>query len=115
MGAGVSAYVSREICDRHSIEKDSEYEELIENICEAVLESVISYWLLGKALAEDFFEEDYIRLQEMFGKMDLETVKTGFGNMAAGFLKKSGKDDNGLLEYLKGALDNIAVRLKYAE
>lgn len=96
------------------LKKDSEYEELIENICEAVLLSVISLMLRGKAITEDFSEADYIRLQEIVSSMDLEVVKIRFGEAATGLLEKAGKADSGLLGYLTGAVKDFAVRLKHA-
>lgn len=96
------------------LKQEPEYEDMIENVCEAVLVSVVCHMMAGKSLTEDFEEEDYIRLQKIFGRMDTETLRKQFRKALEGIVAKLPGDTDSLTEYLSKALDGIAVRLKHA-
>lgn len=96
------------------IKKDPEYEEMIENVCEVVLISVVCHMTASKSLTEDFEEEDYIRLQKVFDGMDAETLRERFQKALEELMSKLSGDTDSLAQYLRGALDDIAVRVKHA-
>lgn len=96
------------------IKKDPEYEEMIENVCEVVLISVVCHMTASKSLTEDFEEEDYIRLQKVFDGMDAETLRERFQKALEELMSKLSGDTDSLAQYLRGVLDDIAVRVKHA-
>ncbi len=91
------------------------YKDMVENLCEIVLASVIKHILVKKPLTEQVFEEaDCMRLQRILRKNGLPEIKGMMEKAAEAFVQEYYGDGGGLLEYLDGAVGGIAARMKHA-
>lgn len=94
---------------------NSQYEGLVENICEIVLTALAGRLLAGKPFSEqEFAHEDFLRIRGIFTKAGLPQITQQLKNAVAAFIKEYFSDSAGLTTYLSGALENIAFRLKNA-
>lgn len=92
-----------------------EYRDMIDNLCEIVLLSVIGHILAGKPLPEmDLEEKDYLSIQKIFAQTGLEDINTQLKNAVKEFVRQYYGACDGLMEYLSDAVRGIAVRLKNA-
>lgn len=92
---------------------DGQYDEMTDNICEAVLLSAAGHILAGKPLEEPDLEDgDCFRIEEIIARTDLNSLSKQLKNAAAQFTGKHGEDSGELTEYLSGGIHNIALRLK---
>lgn len=114
----------------HVDENDAFYEysrkDIMENLCEIVFLSVLLHILVRKPLSEPIFlESEYALLEEMFSQKELPEVRERLGDAAdvlfeqyedAEEKQKTKKLRTGreLSEYLSGAIDGLAARLKTA-
>lgn len=94
---------------------DSDYRDMIDNICSIVLANMIGHIAIQKPLCDEAFQdEDYLQLSEMFeGKSvsDIENVVTAFiRKIVDRFYEK----DMDMLAYLCCETKNIAVRIDTA-
>lgn len=92
-----------------------EYQELAENICEIVLQSVIWHILAGKQfLAQDFLEEDFTRIQEILRQSTREDLIGKLVYNLQSFLHQYFDDTEELAKYLTEAVPGIIIRMKAA-
>lgn len=115
--------------------------DLVENICEMVLAAVIPHFLVNKPLEEQSFQEsEYAELQEIFSQTELPELRKQMEDAVRRFVQKytqgallhadpfgmgglrpirntwdkQDKMEKELSEYLSGAVNGLAVRLKNA-
>ena len=94
---------------------NGQYDQISDNVCEAVLLSVAGHILAGKPLEEaDLEDEDGFRIGEIIARTDLSGLCRQLENAISQFTGKYGDDDRELTEYLSGGIRNIALRLKNA-
>lgn len=96
------------------LKMNPEYEDMIENICEAVLMSAVCHMMAGKALQEKFEEGDCIRLQKIVDTMDTEMLREQLQKALEKIVPKLPGETDSLMEYLSGMLDEVVVWLKHA-
>ncbi len=91
------------------------YEEMIENICEIVLLSVIAYILADKAFLErDFTENDCFHISKIFINTSQEDISCQIKCKIEQFFKQHYKNENEFFEYFSGVIDGIFLRIKNA-
>lgn len=91
------------------------YEEMIENICENVLISVLGHVMAKQPLAEwKLAEEDHLRIQAICGQRDTQGIRELLEDAVDALVTEYFDSDMMLSSYLKDAVEDIAVRLKYA-
>lgn len=100
----------------HALSKVSrQYPQMIENLCEPVLTSVIGHLLAGKASITFALEEvDYVRVKEVFMQKDTREIHKLLEQRVGKFVEKHYGSSPELLEYLFGAMPGIVLRLKNA-
>ncbi len=84
---------------------DAEYEESVENICEAVMTAAFCHTLEEKPLPEEFSGEEIASLKNKLAGMEEEEVRERFRNMVKGILHEMTEDKEELYTYLMGAAD----------
>ena len=94
---------------------NSQYGSLVENICEIVLTTLVGHILAGKPLSErEFVHEDFLQICGTFANTELPQITRQLKNAVAAFIQEYYGDSAELAEYLSGALENIAFRLRNA-
>ena len=92
-----------------------QYKSMLDNICEIVFTAVVGHVLAGKPLSElDFEEKDYLHIQKMLTQTGFCDINKQLDNASKAFVQKYCDDNIDLLEYLRGAVDGIVVRLRNA-
>lgn len=91
---------------------DSQYEDMVGNLCEAVLVDVAGHVLAGKPFLEGkLTEEDCQKIQELWETSGVPGMRKKIGPMPAMFAQAGTGSCSGVPEYLSGALENILARL----
>lgn len=91
------------------------YGDLAENVCEIVLMSFAGHILAGKPLSvQEFDHEDFLRIQSVFAKDDLQGIANQLKNAVAVLAREYYGGCAELAEYLSGAMEDIAFRLRNA-
>ena len=100
----------------HTLSKyNREYKDMADNLCEVVFQSLIGRILTRKPISGPGLEEgDYLHMQEMLMGADRDTVLNLLKGSAITLAGKYYENCEGLSEYLTGAVDSIAIRLKNA-
>ncbi len=116
----------------HVDENDAFYEysrqDIMENLCEIVLTSVILHILVRKPLSEPIFlESEYALLEEMFSQKELPEIRERLRDAADVLFEQYDSEDvegkeiakklrigRELSEYLAGVIEGLAARLKTA-
>lgn len=93
---------------------DAQYEEMIDNLCEAVLLSVLGHSLAGSPLEAAFTESDYRRLSELLLQTERERLAKQLEAVVKAVVKKYYEDDGELCSYLLPEVGGLALRLKNA-
>lgn len=94
---------------------NSQYEEMVLNLCEAVLMDVAGHVLAGKPLSEGKLEEeDCQMIQRIWEESGIQGLKRRLDSAPALFTQKDSGACSGFPEYLSGALEDILARLKAA-
>lgn len=97
------------------IKYDSEYEDMIENICEIILLSVFRHISVGKLLGQmTFSEEEHRRAESMFKAMDAADVRSRFLYCISRFIKERYENAEEIMNYISIAAEDIAVRITQA-
>jgi len=92
-----------------------QYKDMIDNICEIVLMSVVVCILANKSLSESTLETtDYLHIQKIFMQTDLNDINKQLKSTFEVFVKKYYKNCNELLEYILNSISDITIRLKNA-
>lgn len=93
----------------------NDYEEILENLCEIVLTSIVGHLLAKKPLADlNWKEEDYLRIQKNLIGPDAEEMDGLLRESMVHIVCRFYGDCEELLEYLAGPLRGIVARLKNA-
>lgn len=116
----------------HVDENNALYEysrkDIMENLCEIVFLSVLLHILVRKPLSEPIFlESEYALLEETFSQKELPEIRERLRDAADVLFEQYGSEDaegreitkklrtgRELSEYLSGAIDGLAARLKTA-
>lgn len=94
-------------------EYNSGYADMIENICEIVLQSVLMHMLAKRPLSQQKLErDDYLRIQALCGANDTEGIRLLLEESVKGLTVQCFDDDEMLSDYLCHAVEDMAVRLK---
>lgn len=94
---------------------DEQYEEMIDNLCEAVLLSVLGHSLAGKPFTEAAFtEEEYRLLKRILTRTERETLTKQLEAAVKTIVRQYYEDDEELLSYLLHAVGDIVFRLSNA-
>lgn len=94
---------------------DGQYEEMIDNLCEAVLMSVLGHGLAGKPITEEAFtEEEYLRLREILTRTERETLIKELETAVKTVVRQFYEEDEELLAYLLPSVGDIVLRLSNA-
>lgn len=89
------------------------YAEMIENICEIVLRSVLMHMLARRPLSQQKLErDDYLRIQALCGANDTEGIRLLLEESVKGLTAQYFDGDEILSGYLCCAVGDMAVRLK---
>lgn len=93
-------------------EENSEYKEMIENICEIIWADIFRHFLLAKPLFHySLTEEDGQKIHELLRPLQFAEVKSKVEEMTVKFLKEYYENDYGLVEYFSSASGNLASHL----
>ena len=89
------------------------YKEMIENLCEVVLLSVLKHMLAKKPLTEPRLEkDDHLRIQSICGQTDTAGLRQLLEEAVEALCVEYFEGDAGLCAYLQCAVADMAVRLK---
>lgn len=92
---------------------NANYANMIDNLCEIVLMSVVAHSIVGKPVTETGFqEEDYDKLKMVLSGMNFAILKESLLHALEELVREHYNSDYQLMDYLSAAVDNIAVRLK---
>ncbi|MDE5937776.1 MAG: hypothetical protein K2H37_01670 [Lachnospiraceae bacterium] len=91
-----------------------DFEYLLENICEIVLQNMIGHIMLDKPLQETgFSQEELESLEEILADKTEEQIKAYLLRALERLTAKYYDNDDVMLEYLSGGLSDIVTRIKY--
>lgn len=94
---------------------DTEYREMMENICEIVLANAIGHLLLQKPFEDRGFQkEEYRRLEQMVGSGQVQELEQVVLNGIRQMAKQYDGDDGQVCTYLCAGAGAIAVRMESA-
>ena len=89
------------------------YMEMIENLCEVMLLSVLKHMLAKKPLTEPGLEkDDHLRIQSICGQTDTAGLRQLLEEAVEALCVEYFEGDAGLCAYLPCAVADMAVRLK---
>lgn len=89
-----------------------DYEYLIENICEIVLQNMIEHIMLDKPLSETGFDKQELeRMEEILAEKTAEQIKAYALKTLEQLTEKYYNNDGDMLEYLERGIDNVVVYL----
>lgn len=100
-------YVIKVLC-----EYSRQYKEMVDNICEVVLEDVIKHILAKRPVSEPFSENDRLRIKRKFEEKGCTETDENIRAAVKAFVQSYYEDYTGLLEYFEHAVDGIIIRLK---
>ncbi len=90
----------------------SQYEDMVVNLCEAVLADVAGHVLAGRPLSEGrLAEEGCQAIQCLWEQSGIEGMKRRLDSAPELFAQMGSDGCSGLPEYLSGALEDILVRI----
>lgn len=94
---------------------DSDYRDMIENICSIVLANMIGHIAIQKPLGgEAFQDEDYLQLSEMFEGKSVSDIENAVTALIRKIVDRFYEKDMDMLAYLCCESRNIAVRIDTA-
>lgn len=94
---------------------DSDYRDMIENICSIVLANMIGHITLQKPLGDEVFrDEDYLQLSEMFEGKSVSDIENAVTALIRKIVDRFYEKDMDMLAYLCCETKNIAVRIDTA-
>lgn len=92
----------------------SDYKELIENICEIVLQDVVRHIMLDRPLnSNDFSKKELESLENILLKKSMKEINDDVTAIIKQFTKHYYDDDDLLLEYLICCVPNVVTGLQY--
>lgn len=95
---------------------DSQYEYMVENICEIILTNMVGHVMIRKPIREMGFQSgEYLRLAEILEGKSVSDIKKITERTIGETVKRvSGNDADKAAEYLYHSVENIAVRIETA-
>lgn len=94
---------------------NSDYKDMIENICEIVLIEVVGNLVSGKHHIERCYgEPDYRKITERFRAADLYEIKALLSSITKNLVSQYYNENQELLEYLMISVEGIAIRIQHA-
>lgn len=91
---------------------NSEYSDMIENICSIVLTNIIGHIAIKKPFNDiDFLYEEYLQLSKIFAGKSIPDIENVVKDLIKKTVSQSYKNDMDILEYLHYETNNIAVRI----
>ncbi len=91
---------------------DSEYQEMIENICRIALTNMIGHIAIKKPFHDaGFLYEEHIQLSNVFGGKSIADIEDMIKELILKIVSQFYENDMNILEYLCRESNNIAVRI----
>ena len=91
---------------------NSEYRDMIENICSIVLTDIIGHIAIKKPLNDiDFLYEEYLQLSKIFAGKSIPDIENVVKDLIKKIVSQFYENDMDMLEYLCYETNNIAVRI----
>ena len=91
---------------------NSEYRDMIENICSIVLTDIIGHIAIKKPLNDiDFLYEEYLQLSKIFAGKSISDIENVVKDLIKKIVSRFYENDMDMLEYLCYETNNIAVRI----
>ena len=91
---------------------NSEYRDMIENICSIVLTNIIGHIAIKKPFNDiDFLYEEYLQLSKIFAGKSIPDIENVVNNLIKKIVSQFYESDMDMLEYLCYETNNIAVRI----
>ena len=91
---------------------NSEYSDMIENICSIVLTDIIGHIAIKKPLNDiDFLYEEYLQLSKIFAGKSIPDIENVVKDLIKKIVSRFYENDMDMLEYLCYETNNIAVRI----
>lgn len=91
---------------------NSEYRDMIENICSIVLTNIIGHIAIKKPFNDiDFLYEEYLQLSKIFAGKSIPDIENVVKDLIKKIVSQFYENDMDMLEYLCYETNNIAVRI----
>lgn len=91
---------------------NSEYSDMIENICSIVLTNIIGHIAIKKPFNDiDFLYEEYLQLSKIFAGKSIPDIENVVKDLIKKIVSQFYENDMDMLEYLCYETNNIAVRI----
>lgn len=91
---------------------NSEYSDMIENICSIVLTNIIGHIAIKKPFNDiDFLYGEYLQLSKIFAGKSIPDIENVVKDLIKKIVSQFYKNDMDMLEYLCYETNNIAVRI----
>ena len=91
---------------------NSEYRDMIENICSIVLTNIIGHIAIKKPFNDiDFLYEEYLQLSKIFAGKSISDIENVVKDLIKKIVSQFYENDMDMLEYLCYETNNIAVRI----
>lgn len=91
---------------------NSEYRDMIENICSIVLTNIIGHIAIKKPFNDiDFLYGEYLQLSKIFAGKSIPDIENVVKDLIKKIVSQFYKNDMDMLEYLCYETNNIAVRI----
>lgn len=91
---------------------NSEYSDMIENICSIVLTNIIGHIAIKKPFNDiDFLYGEYLQLSKIFAGKSISDIEKVVKDLIKKIVSQFYENDMGMLEYLCYETNNIAVRI----
>lgn len=91
---------------------NSEYRDMIENICSIVLTNIIGHIAIKKSFNNtEFLYEEYLQLSKVFGGKSISDIENIVKELIKKMVSQFYENDMNIFEYLCYETNNIAVRI----
>lgn len=91
---------------------NSEYRDMIENICSIVLTNMIGHIAIKKSFNNtEFLYEEYLQLSKVFGGKSISDIENVVKELIKKMVSQFYENDMNIFEYLCYETNNIAVRI----
>lgn len=95
--------------------ENSEYREMMENICHIVLTNTIGHIAVKKPFRDFGFQyEDYLQLSKVFGEKSISKIEEVVTDFTKAMVKQLYENNDDMVEYLCCDTNHIAVRIDTA-
>lgn len=91
---------------------NSEYRDMMENICGIVLKNIIGHIAINKPFhATEFLDEEHLQLSKVFAGKSISDIENVVKELIKKMVSRFYENDVDMLEYLCYETNNIAVRI----